>query len=65
MTKRIRVLLAGLALATAATAGITLAADTSAAPPDTTWGAPATSTVTDEATTPETPVVVPLDTTWG
>lgn len=71
MTKRIKALLAGLTLAASAFTGLAVT-NAAIAPPDTTWGAPATADDTTWGTTPVDtpesptgPVVTPLDTTWG
>lgn len=72
MTERIRKLLAGLTLVTAAATGTLLTTGLPAVPPDTTWGAPATQDDTTWGTTPQVgqdatsgSVATPLDTTWG
>lgn len=71
MNKRLRTIAASLALAIAATVGI-VTAHAAAAPPDTTWGAPATVDDTTWGTPPtgggngpSMPVRAPRDTTWG
>ncbi len=71
MTRRIRLLVAGLGLATAA---VTAPALTTSTPPDTTWGAPDTTADTTwgnpstggggDGSGEDTPVH-PTDTTWG
>ncbi|MGV9891693.1 hypothetical protein [Streptomyces sp. NPDC003395] len=68
---KLRRIAAGLALATAAVTGLTLADHiTPRATMDTTWGAPAGTDDTTWGTpptdgTPTVPVITPLDTTWG
>jgi hypothetical protein len=71
MTKRLRLLVASLAITTAAATG-TLLTTILTLPPDTTWGAPAGqddttwgTTPVDLLQTPTVPVVTPQDTTWG
>lgn len=71
MTRRIRLLVAGLGLATAAVAGTALTTGMTAQPADTTWGAPDTTDdttwgnpPTDDGDGEDTPVR-PADTTWG
>jgi hypothetical protein len=68
VTRRIRLLVAGLGIATAAVTAPTL---TTGTPPDTTWGAPDTTTDTTWGNPPtdtgdgENTPVRPADTTWG
>lgn len=63
MHKRIRRLIAGLTLATAAALGLLAAGHAMTPASDTTWAAPATP---DDTTwvAPATSDVTPLDTTW-
>ncbi|WP_371099900.1 hypothetical protein [Streptomyces sp. PU_AKi4] len=71
MTRRIRLLAAGLTVAAAAVAAPTLT--NASTPPDTTWGAPDTTADTTWGNPPvgndgdggETTPVRPADTTWG
>jgi hypothetical protein len=72
VTKRIRLLVAGISLAAAAVTGTTLTTTSGAQPPDTTWGAPADDS--DCCLPPANPgdgedgqdtPVRPADTTWG
>lgn len=64
MNKPLKRLLAGLALATAAATG-TLTTSNLTAPPDTAWGAPATTPDIAPADEVIGTIVTPLDTAWG
>ena len=64
MKNRLRQAITCLTIAAAATIGASLATDLTAAPNDTTWGAPVT--IPDLPATPDTDgILTPLDTTWG
>lgn len=70
MNKRIRCIVAGLTLATAAATGAIITHTVAAPRTDTTWGAPDTADDTTWGTPPidlpgNLPVITPLDTTWG
>jgi hypothetical protein len=70
VNKRIRCIVAGLTLATAAATGAIITHTVAAPRTDTTWGAPATADDTTWGSEPvglpvDLPTITPLDTTWG